>query len=984
MNIISPCVQEISQKEIFNDLQSVHNNIECDLHKINTHDDLNHHFENLDHDCHDKDPNFIQFDGYMGGNAIDNFGKFLKLKVGKPTIANSISNTVSIAKSKADDSSSSNIVQNVKSAINADAEGEKNSIAVSNVIGNTEAKSENKALDNSNVATVVDNVNKGDSTAIASENSLAVSSVKNDQVSNIDTSGSNNSNAVSGTQINTESNAKANAVDCSVADAKSIADEKSNIVTTGTNNSTAVGVTLVDTQTNSNAEAANQSSAQSLAESKNNANTGTVATDNSAALGASNILSTSDSTAQANDAGNALSTSEAKSNVVTDSVACDNSASVVTNNGGSNSNATSVSNGIVEPCVVPLEQTQPTPQICEPNPPICEPTPILTTPSTTIDCGCGTDKKPDLELKDHCDLNLTKTDITPCGCSEPKIPCILDDTSNITLKSAGTEGIIDKCLTEKEKIGTLEEHKNDVLKAAESHECTLNDKLHDECGCKPEFLKPECKLHDECGCKPEFLKPECKLHDECGCKPECKELQKDKECEELILKDKEDREKLKEDAICLKEENKKLRDEQKCEVNICEPVSGYESCNDPELNSDIQRDFDEGLKEHNKCDSRFNDENMSKDNIKEFDKRNNDQRVIDDCQDYCAKENLGEFIESEVQDILRGDFLFKCYCKGGITGWYKYNSRNNLSYAIGCQGGFLLDREEPDECESPVPEQEITPCTCANPILPSCPSAEPEERPVINLRGPSPPCYQEPEEYEEDEDADSICGNFVSQRIDAAKKRDGKSDKMHSDLGNCFNDFIENKFNKLHKRINKIKSKNTNYIKDLHRKQLQKQAGKVCDIVDKSSHKIGSDNFKGTNCNPTRGGDNLRNIQENLNCLKRDLKLSKKQEDTPEDCYFKKRNDIDQNRFNERLESRFKGKLGVENNRFVDRFGNQDRFAERDGCLGGLKSTLALKACSGNKSNDFIASQVGRIKDQNKDYLGKIKSMFGGCDTNTE
>jgi len=581
--------------------------------------------------CDVQQKALIQFDGK---ESVEDFGKFLNLKVGPPTISNSISNTESVAKSAAADNSVSTTLQNVKSNTNAEAAGDKNSIAVSNVVSNTEAKSNNVAVDNSKTVTAVEQNNTGNSTSAASENSLAVSSVKNDQKSETNTVAKDNSNAVGAASLKTEAVSAANATQGSIADTKAIADEKTVTNTGACNNSTALGVTTLDTNANSTAEASNQSLAHSLAESKNTGVTNTLAKDNSASVGVTNINSNSNSTANATDGGNALSISQAKSNVCTDSIASNASASIVVNNGGSNSSANSISNGTAQPYVNPLESAS---HRDEASPSLQSSTPV----------------------KDDCGV---------------KIPSILDSTSKVTVKSSKTRDLMDKVMDEKSKCGTFEENKQDVLKA-------IGAKTQDEKEANQD------KKVSTCG------------EDEISSNKEREERKKLREENKKLKKSREESED--QDRAAKKAEKRRQRrskkkkhrsrksrgstdrqtDFKEGDMSVPGIKAGSEICGDEvKISKKLQDDFDKGIKDSNvENDKRFSPENMYRDKIPEYDTRFNDKKVIDDCQKICCDEKLGDFLESEIQDIIKGRFLFKCKCQKGTTDWYMYDDKTSKS-----------------------------------------------------------------------------------------------------------------------------------------------------------------------------------------------------------------------------------------------------------------------------------------------------------------
>lgn len=874
--------------------------------------------------------NLIQVDGVDGVDAIGDFAKVLDLKVGAPTVSNSISSTTSIAKGVADNESVANTTQNVKSTTTAEAEGQNNAIAVSNVVGNTEAKTENLAVDNSRAVTVVDDQNTGTAKANADENALATANVKNDQTSETNTVALNNSTAIGGSQMTSNTESTANAEQGSIADSKAISDEKSVTNTGAVANSTAIGASAVNTDTASLADASNQSLAQSVAQSENKAQTTTVALNDSAAVGATRVDSDSNSTALAKDGGNALSISDAKSTVATESIAKDNSASVVQNNGGSQSNATSVSTGIAGPYENPLQPAQ----------------------------NASSDNATGITLQQPAGTEATAP-AADCGV---KIPSILDTASKVTLKSNEGTNITDKIMAEKESCGTLEEHKADVLQSG-GYKAAKETEDRQAQRAKEQEERDRLKAEER------------KLRED------TKRLKQERE-------DREDRERAaRKAAEKRKRKSRKYRKSKKRADRDTESdaydmsAPRLQSGDDSELNRKVTKDFEDSLREQCRPDARFEERNMFADNIKEYDERRNDERVNDDCTDICKKENLGSFLSSEIQDVLRGNFLFKCHCKEGISEWYMYDSKTDKSRPLSSTSRHLLDEREPSNfCDDiPFPRREAREGTNASAAPALKAIAAPEGKAPV-LTAPSDYTDEGEDETDGDREEDSRCGNFVSARIDAAKRRakGGSDDRMYSDLGECFNNFISNKFDKLHRRLNKIKSKHTNYVKDLHKKQLRKQAAKVEGIVDKSAGSVNGPELSGASeCEPLRGGDNLRNIQASMNDLKQSLKQNDSKKQTPEDSYFQARNEQDQKRFNQRLADRFDDRVKCENDRFSNRFADKARYGARDeDPMAGAKKAASLKADSGS----FISSHVGRIKEQNREYLGKIKNMFGGCE----
>lgn len=962
-----------------------------------------------------KNQNLLQF---YGSDAINDFGKFLNLKVGPPTISNSISNTQSIAKGKADDNSVVNTVQNVKSTTNADAEGEKNSIAVSNVVGNTDAKSNNLAVDNSRAVNVIDNQNNGNATATASENSLAASSVKADHKSDTNTAAIDKSTAIGGTQMTTNADSTATAVEGSVADNKAITNEKSVIDTAACNNSTAIGVTAVNTDVTSTADAANQSLAQSVGDSQNTANTKTVAKDDSAAVGASLVNSTTNSTALATDGGNALSVAESKSCVGTDSVANNSSASVVTNTGGSNSNATSVSNGTAAPYVNPLE----TPATSASK---TEEAPISLTPSSTP-------------------LQATR----PIDDQAPaKMPLICDEIPNTLApetQAAGTQDIMDKVRDQAENVGPSEVAKETILKAASdlsgsvAQEKTADVKAdrNQKTTCRTEDRPADLKsergtknLTSETLAQKETSSTAAKESGATSCdatmpekttsksieneklKKENKQLRKEQEEAKITSEEMErkkiedDREKLRAERERLREENRRLRDQREeaeakakalskaeerrkrkerkekerrrrkaakrrndremdmADMDMCAPnlqatpdivtVDMPETARgkydeDCEMNKNIARDFEEGIKESNlQNDPKFSDAEIFKDDITEFDMRTNDAKVLSNCQDICKTEKLGNFVESEIQDLMVGKFLFKCRCSNGITDWFLFNEKTKKSKAFGSSTQNLLDEVEPEQEEA----------ACQAPALQAAPAVQTQQ-----AQAPQAAAKTTSNEESDDDDSDdeSIGG-------------------APSNLGDCFNFFIENKFKKLHNRLNKLKARNTNYVSDIHQRQLEKKSGKAQEMVDNAADRLsGTGAGAGSACeNAGSGADRLSSMKSNMSDMKSQMDVKKCAKDTPEDVYFKNRNAKDEDKFNQRINSRFDEKKKSEENRFTKRFQNVNRYAARDRD----QTTEKKPAVRAADSKAYICDEVGKIKAQNQNYLSRIKSMFGGTET---
>lgn len=984
--------------------------------------------------CNVEGKNLLQFDG---STAINDFGKFLNLKVGPPTIANSISNTQSIAKGTSDNNSAVNTVQNVKSTTNADAEGEKNSIAVSNVIGNTEANSNNLAVDNSKAVNVIDNENNGNATAVASENSLAASSVKADQSSDTNTIANENSTAIGGTQMTSDTDSIANANEGSIADTKAITDEKSLTNSLASDNSTAIGVTSVNSDANSIADASNQSLAQSIAESQNNANTTTIALDNSASVGASALDSSSDSSAISKDGGNALSVSDAKSNVATDSIATNSSASVVSNTGGSDSNATSVSDGVATPYQNPIEnQTSPSSSIQT----VPEEYPISLTPSSTP-------------------LQSTR----PIQDKIPeKIPMICDEIPTITNtdRNLRTDNIMDKIINQVDKVGPSEVAKETILKSVSSQD-TNNEKTIDLGAnrdlCSPCSIDttPELRSRKNIGesikdavsdikltkDNSRVLKTDKDITLKNSCEPipinislkkapcDLRQINKEREREEERRreeeeesrreeeeehrrrkkehrrreeeierkKDQEEREKLKAERQKLREDNerlrrekeeaedkaralkkaeerrkrkeKKLRDRRRrkalqrrydrqmdindfnmCSPNIEAPDVRIEMPENPnikynpncKMGNQISQDFEQGIKDANLLnDPKFSDKTMFEDKIKEFDMRNNDENVFIRCQNICKNENLGNFVDSEIQDIIFGKFLFKCKCSYGITDWFLYDDRTKKTKVLGSSTQNLLDS----------PEDE-TVCDDQNPTL--------QAHDTNSISQGNNDQAENCTEDSDDDDEISLGGAT-----------------MPSDLGDCFNFFIENKFKKLHNRLNKLKSKNTSYINDIHKRQLNRKNGKSQEMVDKTAESL-----SGTDAGDNTQADKYKNMQSNVCDMKNQLndKNTRQKNFTPEDHYFKNRNAKDEARFNQNLQKRFESKKKSEDKRFNNRFQNVNRYSSRDkdeDC----KKKPAVRAA---ESKTYIADEVGKIKKQNRNYLDRIKSMFGGSITDIE
>jgi len=387
-------------------------------------------------------------------------------------------------------------------------------------------------------------------------------------------------------------------------------------------------------------------------------------------------------------------------------------------------------------------------------------------------------------------------------------------------------------------------------------------------------------------------------------------------------------------------------------------VCGYDQ---NEFNKKIQKDFDDGIKDSNVAgDKRFSDEVMFADNIKEFDPRQNDQKVEKDCKDICKNEKLGTFMESEIQDILPGKFLFKCKCSNGITDWFMYDdNKKDKIHNIECTSNLLSNEDDDDSSQS-------TSNTNTNPNLQQTPT----KPAVTSTDSVSKP--DSSDDSDDDSDDDVVKGDK----------------KMPSDLGDCFNFFIENKFNKLHKRMNKLKTRNTDYINNIHKQRMQKQAaGKARDVVERAADRMAGYNLdSGCKSDSSNTGDSMKAMKLNLCNMKEQINVKPCANDSPEELYFKNRNAKDENRFNQRLENRFESKRRNEDSRFADRFDNVNRYSTRDQDINTEESCASKPKVSVNPvktadSNVYIKDEVGRIREQNKNYLNRINSMFGGSCT---
>jgi len=945
--------------------------------------------------------NLLQIDG---DNTFDNYDKFLNLNVGSPAVSNAISNTESIATAKAIDNSVSNIIQNVNTNINAQATADNNGTATANALGNTEVKSTNVASDNSTANTNADNQNNANATANANDNSLAVASVKSDQTTDTNTAATANSNAASASTTNTNTESIANANQGSLANSNATADEKSLTNTCAVNNSTAVGTTNINTDTASTADANNQSLAQSVAESKNNAETNTTAKDDSSATGVSNVNSCSKSTATAVDAGNALSTSESKSNIATDSQANNCSTSTVQNNGGSISNANSLSKGVAEatpvtplqteePCsctTTPLQSTIPIIDQCPEKMPEIIHAPEITLKST--DTPCAVEQicpQPDI-----CDNVLTKPAIVDCSCEkqlEAK-PAIVDcsckkqleeiicplkenecekDTSALNQECGILKQEEEKCKcidTDREREKRERERlQEEDRRLREENRCLKREKQEREDREKrlrkeeERRRRKERKLEERRRRKVFRLQAELDAERQAQCFPVPKEelvcVEAPKEevvCVEAPKEEVVCVEAPKEDVICI--DAPKIHEcipggeIDKIEITDIPFDSQYNKCC---VSNKIQKDFDQGLVDANvKNDPYFSDEKMSKDNIKEYDIRCNDERVIDDCQEICRSQNLGAFVDSEIQDLIKGRFLFKCKCESGITDWYFYDSKTDKSKLFGSSTGGLLD-----------PIQEECPCdVTANSLTTEgtdCQAATSQDCKCGSI-------------------TDTVCDEEDDESTGPCNKG------VPGNLGDCFNYFIEDKFNKLHKRINKLKAKNCNYIKDIHQKQSQRKPCIRGETQEQPADNV-SCNTKlqsAAACQPLKCGDSLSNLKSDIDDMKCDLRSQRPcAKDTPEDIYFKNRDCKINDTFKSKLKTRFDDKKKHEDKRFADRFQNNNRYASRDeeSCT---KKPIATS--KGADSNVYINDELGKIKKQNEDYLKKIKNMFGGCVTKIE
>lgn len=909
-------------------------------------------------------------------SGLDNLGKFLNLNVGPPTISNSISTTDSNVKASADKDSSSSAKSTIASTTNANAEGEKNSVAVSNVVGTSESNNTANSVDNSKTVNVVDNKNTGVADSKGSENSAAVANVKTDSNAVTQSNSNNNSTSLGGTQMTTNADTKSTALDNSISSGNSVTNEKVLTDTNASTNSTSAGTTTVTTAANSNSEATNQSKSESVAESKNTGNTITTSSDSSNSLGTGVINSQGNSTTIATNGGNAIGTAAANSTVNTETVATNSSNSKGENTGGSVANSVSQSTGTAAAYVSPFPATTQVPAQIVPAEAAPAPPVTLTASAPAQDIKA--------QIEKQCqDLGKTQPILTqeapvtaptapaeapvtaPTATAEapvtapsvpveapmaaPTVPVETPVTAPTTTPVQPTETpaapvSIPQPLQPLEPITPSEPIKPESVvstgEAPKEEEESMVKDYEDECERDYELERSRRRKEREARRK---LR-----------KPKKKYFYDDKyftDCEDMYMKP--------------YESEKELyypRDR----VMKSTPVEDYDCVNDRQ----IKQEFDDNIKAMNiENDPLFSKERMERDNIKEYDVRKGDQSVDQECLNRCKDENLGSLIASEVQDLLRNKMLVKCRCKLGETDWFIFDVKHevsvpmesNVAQNILKSADLIVGDLKPSEKESSaLPVSTPLPAATASEQGDIEDDMDKDEEDTIDDSQ-----LDSDEDQDEDDNVGIISEGVVADKMNAMKR--GLNEKKSHDISDCFNDFIENKFKKLHKRLNKLKQKNRKYIKNVHKRQQQRQAKKAEESMDKSCEKA-----------PESPEVSLSSAKEKCDSsvplqAKKNLK-----EVNPEDVYFQNRDAMDEADFNNRMRSRMEEKENCENNRFKDRFENPNRYSNRDAAKP-IASTNNnnLKATS----SKFIDDEVGRIKDQNKNYLGKISSMLTGSET---
>lgn len=863
-------------------------------------------------------------------NNLDSLTKLLNLKLAPPTVSNSVSTTQSNVKANSNQESLSSAKSNISSNTVANAEGEKNSVAVSNVLGNSESNNSATSVDNSKAINVVDNKNNGVGESKGSDNSASIADVKTNLASDTNSLANYNSTALAGTQINTNADTKSTALENSIAQGNSIINDKILTDTTSANNSTSAGTTTVSTTANSVSGATNQSNSKNVAESSNAGNTTTTSSDNSNSLGTGVVNSQITSSAQATNGGNALGTATANSTVNTETLATNSSNSRGENTGGAIAVSNSQSNGTATPYISPYRPLQDETAAQPVN---------LTAASTPSVQGNGNDIK--AQLNKECEEALPK------GKGQPKLAQVtsISKPSEVVILSqppiAYTSNAPEQVCTEAQPLLSAKQEETNKDKTTmtqeQEYECTDKDYDQDREGLR---RKSRRKKHK---------------------KPKRKYNYDDKHYND--------------------NHDEYLRPYYEDEDLISAP----DQCEDERQ---LKQDFDDNIKELNfEKDPKFSDQQMEKDSIKEYDIRKGDKTVDQECTKRCKAENLGDFITSEVQDLLSEKILVKCKCKSNDINWFIFDTKNKTCISLESKEALPIlqaAKLQVDEVKAEKPKAapvEAEPVIKEEPLnIEDSENQNAEEEKVEDSNPPQSESDMEGKNERGEESGNvftrgtsTISAEEIADKMNTIKG--GKSIRqLHGDLGSCFNDFMDNKFSNLKNRFDVLKLKNRSYISNVNEKHKQRHADKAKESLGKINCRVPqvpkTPKLKLNKGRSIDTSSSLKNIKKGLRHIK------------PESIYFQSQgisgDDYDDEDFNddidfkERLNKRMEEQEKCDNDKFMNKFDKPHHSCDMDTLQ---QNNLKFAGA------DLIAKEVGRLKNKNTNYLGKIRSMFvaGGC-----
>ena len=889
-------------------------------------------------ECRVKNSKLLQVEN------TQNLADLLKnLKVGAPVVSNSISVTKSDAKAVAENNANANSATAVNTTANADALGEKNSASAANIVATSDSKSNTLAANNSAATQITDSKSDSNVKSVALDNSLATANVLSNSKTDVTVGATNESVAVGVTTNKNDANSNAKALEGSFADAKTLSDTKALTNNIAVNNSTSVTTTETKNNGNSLADSTNESIAQTVAELKNNANTTSVAIDNSKSIGGTSSTANSDTNSTSTNGGNSISTGLAVSDINTAAVATNSSQANIINAGNSTSNSNSASVGTNAPYVSPT----PIETVVIPTNTIVVTPPAETTVVTPADTTGVTLGGPLYVAGANLPARLRKDENATITNENEQIPA---DT--IGSEAYPVEGTSEIPADVKPSNVTGEKHAEEAPKAEipdinrTAFDCNMTQPITDEAFEKPEETKADFKGEEG------FLE-----NDFCQDEKDLKQIREKevKEYERERQREKEQRQKLKEEDRIKRLEQKKLRArkpkfEQPERVHFLaapkyetdEPIikaqisDGHDKLVEEK---DIEGEFENNRKECNfENDDRFAEKKFDEDTILDYDLKKGDDKVEKICIATCKKDNLGDYISSEFQDLLNNKILIRCSCTDKTTGWF--------------MSGPLND-EEPLERE-----EKVEPVKIEEKI------AKIVEEPKINAPLASPLKADAESDQELDIDEEQPTPMTIP-------SREAPKGCFPTDLGDHFNTYIESKFKNLHKRMNKMKKNNDAYIDDIHKKQLEKQKAKAAEKssgglehgnvqVPKPDYKIGSAAEPKTL--PDEKIEEVEDVEEPKVIVDTD-------KETPEDSYLKKQEDKQICKFNDELDGRFQEKKASEKNRFDNRFTNNARYNLRD-------QPEEKKADVKGSAENLISSEVSSINTDNQKTLENLQKMF--------